>query len=365
MTQAQLPPRGVWPGRIRLSRPRPGGRRRSVTVVFPCYKYGHYLPGAVASALDQEGVDVRVVIVDDASPDGSGEVAERLAAQDPRIRCVLHEWNRGHIATYNDGLAGVETDYVALVSADDLLAPGSLRRGVDLMSAHPRVGFVYGRALPFSGTPPTVRPRRAPWTTWNGQEWVRLSCVRGRNFVMSPEVLIRTEALRAVGVFNPDLPHSADLELWLRLGIDWDVGRINGAPQAFYRVHQANMHLTTFATMQVDLRHRYAAFEVLGDHAVRLRWPAASTMLDRARAAIARDARELALRELDSGSDAGVVELLDIADELAPAQRATRDLRARLEHGVPSGGVWVRPRNLVRAQSDRVRWKAWTAVGLS
>src|SRR5437660_6584650 len=71
-----------------------------VTVVVPCYNYGRYLPQCLASALDQPGVDVDVVLVDDASTDGSGDVAEELAAADSRITLVRHAVNAGHIATY-------------------------------------------------------------------------------------------------------------------------------------------------------------------------------------------------------------------------------------------------------------------------
>ena len=58
----------------------------SVSVVIPCYKYGHFLEEAVASVLDdQAGVDVRVLIIDDASPDDSAEMARKIAARDPRV----------------------------------------------------------------------------------------------------------------------------------------------------------------------------------------------------------------------------------------------------------------------------------------
>ena len=58
----------------------------SVSVVIPCYNYGHFLEEAVASVLDdQEGVDVRVLIIDDASPDDSAEVARKIAAREPRV----------------------------------------------------------------------------------------------------------------------------------------------------------------------------------------------------------------------------------------------------------------------------------------
>ncbi|MGZ4476136.1 MAG: glycosyltransferase family 2 protein, partial [Nocardioides sp.] len=125
-------------------RPVPLRTRPRVSVVVPCYNYGRYLPDAVGSALDQSGLDVDVLIVDDCSTDDSAAVALRLADADPRVRLLRHETNRGHIQTYNDGLAAVTGDYVVLLSADDLLTPDSLTRAVALMEAHPRVGLVYG-----------------------------------------------------------------------------------------------------------------------------------------------------------------------------------------------------------------------------
>src|SRR5689334_2494944 len=82
---------------MRTSRPRPLTTRPTVSVVIPCYNYGRYLPDAVASALDQTGVDVDVLVVDDASTDGSAEVALELAREDERVDVLLHEENRGHI----------------------------------------------------------------------------------------------------------------------------------------------------------------------------------------------------------------------------------------------------------------------------
>ncbi|MGA9860219.1 MAG: glycosyltransferase family 2 protein, partial [Solirubrobacteraceae bacterium] len=87
-------------------------RRPSVTVVMPCYNYGHYLSRALTSVLSQPEVDVDVILIDDASPDGSGDVVRALAAADSRIHPILHERNHGHIATYNEGLELATGDYV-------------------------------------------------------------------------------------------------------------------------------------------------------------------------------------------------------------------------------------------------------------
>ena len=57
-----------------------------VDVVIPCYNYGQFLADCVSGALDdQPGVDVRVLIIDDASQDDSAEIARKLAAADDRI----------------------------------------------------------------------------------------------------------------------------------------------------------------------------------------------------------------------------------------------------------------------------------------
>ena len=133
----------------------------SVSVVIPCYKYGHFLEEAVASVLDdQPGVDVRALIIDDASPDDSAEMARKIAARDPRVEVIVHATNKGNIATYNEGLLEwADGDYCVLMSADDRLTPGALRRATDLLDAHPGVGFVYGHSLwVMDGAPlPTAR----------------------------------------------------------------------------------------------------------------------------------------------------------------------------------------------------------------
>ena len=247
---------------MKILRPRKSVEQASVTVVVPCYNYGRFLPEVVATILKQERVDARVIIVDDASTDDSATIAQRLAAADSRIDVVIHAENQGHIRTYNDGLERVLTPYAALLSADDLLVPGALARATDLMTHRPEVGMVYGRPLAFTDSAPTPSIPSgfgASWTVWRGQEWIGWAARRGRCFILSPEVVIRTEAMNSVGFYNPELPHSGDLEYWLRVAAQWDIGRVNGFAQAMYREHGVNMHLVSYGTMATDLRHRLKA----------------------------------------------------------------------------------------------------------
>ncbi|HKU34710.1 MAG TPA: glycosyltransferase family 2 protein [Paenarthrobacter sp.] len=357
---------------MKLVRPLPLLSFPRVTVVVPCYNYGRYLPDAVGSALEQPGVDVEVIVVDDASTDGSDAVALSLSAADPRVSVVLHDRNQGHIATYNDGLSRATGRYVTLLSADDQIAPGALGRAAALMESNPRVGMVYGLPRDFTDQPPQV-PLRQPvsWTVWSGRSWISLACARGRNFILSPEVVMRTEAVLGIGGYSASLPHSGDLEYWLRAAASWDVGRINGPVQAFYRVHGTNMHQTHYAAAAVDLQHRLEAFRVLERSGFPEPQPLRSRQLLRAKRALCREATQMAKSDLlRNGSVDAATELRKFVESMhdVPGNiHRANSLQARIDRaaqGRKPGGVDRLLAN-ARSQMDRVRWRLWALTGVS
>jgi len=216
-----------------------------VDVIIPCYNYGDMLAACVASVLSQEGVDVRVLIVDDASTDITEEVGTELALRDQRVEFWRHPVNCGHIATYNEALAWVTGDYCMILSADDVLTSRSLLRATAVMDAHPEIGFTYGRDVPFRHAPPvekTASPRSAPHRSYSYAEFLERSCRLGQTGIQSPTVLVRSSVHRAAGGYLPELPHSGDTEIWLRFAALSKVAEIN-ADQAFRRLHARNMSL--------------------------------------------------------------------------------------------------------------------------
>lgn len=232
-------------------------------VVVPCYNYGHFLEPLVESVLAQEGVCVRIVIVDDASPDGSGDVADRIARSSSNVQVVRHAQNRGHITTYNEGLAVGDSTYLLLLSADDMLAPGALKRATTIMDRHASVGLVYGFAPDFVLAPPAARRGPPRYTIWPGKEWRDTVCRSGQNPVVTPTAVIRRSVFEAVGGrYDPSLPHAGDLLMWLAVAAVSDVAYVSGLDQGYYRVHGANMHTTSFADLKDDLDQRRAAFRM-------------------------------------------------------------------------------------------------------
>jgi glycosyltransferase involved in cell wall biosynthesis len=235
----------------------------SVDVIVPCYRYGHFLRQCVESVLAQSVPNVRVLIIDDASPDNTSEVAADLAREDSRVIFLRHTANRGHIATYNEGIEWASGDYTLILSADDYLLPGALTRSASLMDAYPEVGFTFGKAITFDdrgerGQKDSARDK-ADWRILAGPEFIELS--GSHNIVATPTAVVRTELQKQVGGYRRELPHSGDMEMWLRLAAHASVGAL-GACQAVYRRHAGNMSLMyTAQGLLTDLQQRKAALD--------------------------------------------------------------------------------------------------------
>jgi glycosyltransferase involved in cell wall biosynthesis len=233
----------------------------SVTVIIPCYNYGRYLRQCVSSVLSQ-GVDLNVNIIDDASTDDTESVGSMLAADDERVTYHRHERNIGHIATYNEGLEQADCTYSLLLSADDMLAPGALRRAVRVLDEHPDVVLLHGDQAVFRETPP--EPVSAPHANVRireGQKFIEACCREVSNPVSCPTAIVRTSVQQSVGGYLASLPHSGDMEMWLRLAVRGSVAELRGAIQAFYRVHDANMHRNLYYDTLINDRQLRMAFE--------------------------------------------------------------------------------------------------------
>lgn len=96
-----------------------------ISIVTPVHNEEMYFERCVSSVLKQKFTDWELILVDDGSTDKSGEMCDRYAATDSRIK-VLHQSQKGYSGARNAGLDLVTSDYVTLVDADDFIEENAL-----------------------------------------------------------------------------------------------------------------------------------------------------------------------------------------------------------------------------------------------
>lgn len=296
-----------------------------IDILVPCYNYGRYLPDCIGSLAAQSVGDWHALVIDDASPDGSAAVAQRLAQQDQRVTVVAHTANRGHIATYNEGIELAAAPFFMLLSADDMLAPGALDRALTVMRRHPGIALTYGRSVDFDGEPPPVGGHAADeWRVQPGERLIAELCSEAIDFIPTPSVILRTNAQKAAGPYRPELPHAGDLEMWLRVALHGAVAATD-ALQSFKRVHGGNMSTSASDNVLRDYMQRAAAFESFFDRDG-ARMPDARRLRRLARSRLSGRAFWTAMAQFARGNRQTALSLLRLVRRLSPATLVTPPL---------------------------------------
>ena len=111
-----------------------------ISVIVPVYNIKEYLDRCVRSIMNQTYQNLEILLVDDGSTDGSGELCEKLAKEDTRIR-VFHKKNGGSSSARNLGIREAKGEYLGFIDSDDyiepdmyeLLADGIVRYGLEMV----------------------------------------------------------------------------------------------------------------------------------------------------------------------------------------------------------------------------------------
>ena len=96
-----------------------------ISVIIPVYKVEQYLHRCINSVINQTYKNLEIILVDDGSPDNSGEICEELAQKDSRIK-VYHKDNGGLSDARNYGTGKSNGDYITFIDSDDYIAPNYL-----------------------------------------------------------------------------------------------------------------------------------------------------------------------------------------------------------------------------------------------
>lgn len=110
-----------------------------VSVILPVYNCGKLLPIAISSLQNQSWRNLEIIIVDDCSPDNTFEIAQQLAAHDPRIIAIQQPKNAGAYSARNTGLQFATGDFITTHDGDDWSHPQKIQMQLEFLQQHPQV----------------------------------------------------------------------------------------------------------------------------------------------------------------------------------------------------------------------------------
>jgi glycosyltransferase involved in cell wall biosynthesis len=205
-----------------------------VGVVIPTRNRRELLLRTLHSVLRQRQVVLSVVVVDEASTDGSADAVHRLG--DPRVRVVRHAVCQGVSRARNTGIEQVDTAWVAFVDDDDLWAPDKLRAQLDALARHPGTLWACTGAVHVNSGCRVLGAADPPPGPDVTDLLLKGNVIPGGG----SGVLVATALARQIGGFDAALSNLADWDFYTRLSLRSPVVAVP-RPLMAYHVHPGGM----------------------------------------------------------------------------------------------------------------------------
>lgn len=252
---------------------RRSGPRTSIVVT--AYDLERYLPNCLDSILKQRDENWECIIVDDASPDRSGEIAEIYAGEDSRFRVIHNEKNQYLSGARNTGIAEARGRYILPLDADDMISPLTTELLAKALDEDPSIHVAYGNVLfvDEDGKTPTEynthgqTKGHSGWPVDFKYEWQEM----GRNCLPYAS-MFRHEAWELTGGYRRRCRTAEDADFWMRLSsYGFRPKRVTLADTLIYRNREGSM------SREVGYRDWAAWFPWHEDEGVRPGGAAANT----------------------------------------------------------------------------------------
>lgn len=204
---------------------------RLVTVYVVNRNYGRFLAEAIDSVLRQDHPHLDIIVVDDASDDGSVDVLRRFE-NDRRIRIFRQETNRGLTACCNLAIRAARGEFVMRLDADDYLHESAVGKLVAALATDPTAVLVFPDYVEVDG-------RGAPIRRVQRHDFSALEAVSDLP-AHGACTLARKTFLDRTGGYDESIGCQDGLDLWLHVGPRDRVLQV-GEPLFFYRQHGGNL----------------------------------------------------------------------------------------------------------------------------
>lgn len=217
-----------------------------VSFAIPSYNHEKYIGEMLDSCLAQTYPNIEVVVVDDASPDGSRLIIEDYVRRYPGIvRAEFNATNLGPALTARKAVRLTRGDFIAGIGSDDVSLPHRIAAGMELLLANPSLGAVFSKAEIIDETGRTIDSPIAQVFNCEYDD-IRWRLLSG-NFLCGPSMLVRGDLVRKVSP-NPSLGYVEDFDQCLRILDTHELLRVDDV-WVKYRSHGKNLSVHTRETI--------------------------------------------------------------------------------------------------------------------
>ena len=193
-----------------------------ISVLMPAYNAEKYIGTAIESILDQTFADFEFIIIDDCSTDGTWKIIQEYAKKDHRLVISKNEVNSRICKTLNKGILMAGGKYIARMDADDWSYRDRLEKQFILMEAHPEIGVSGGSMEVCDEKMNVLGVRRYNLTDRD---------IRRKIFFYNPfchpSIILRTDAVKSIGLYDEYLYDAEDYDLYFRIGKQYDFGNLD------------------------------------------------------------------------------------------------------------------------------------------
>ena len=123
----------------------------STSIIIPNFNHGNFIRNSISSILNQSVQPLEIIVIDDASTDGSVPIVEKLIEEFPSVRLIRNKKNKGVVHGMNLGTMEAQGDIILYRAADDHLMPDSLSEAQEAFAHHPDATIAFGETIFFQG----------------------------------------------------------------------------------------------------------------------------------------------------------------------------------------------------------------------
>jgi len=206
-----------------------------ISVIIPLYNNGQFVIQAVQSVLDQKGVTLECIVVDDGSSDKGGEnLKENFGSQ---IK-IIRQSNKGVSAARNRGAKAAKGAYLAFLDADDFWAPTKLQQQIDFMIKNPDFSAVYCQGYKTDEKGKLIL--RSLFGAGIHDEYFILSNSLDKTIspALGSTILIKKDVFLTLEGFDTELSNGEDRDFRLRMSQNGFKQHMLNKPLAFIRIRE-------------------------------------------------------------------------------------------------------------------------------